>query len=59
MSRFQSFGAPLIAALVGVASGVYIFKPLIESSMTSMQDDLKLKKTLEASVSPSDPAKVQ
>ena len=59
MSRFQSLGGPLIAELVGVVSGVYIFKPLIESSMVSMQDDLKLKKTLEASVPPSDPAKVQ
>lgn len=59
MARFQHFAGPLVATLVGVVSGVYIFNPLIQSSMQSMQDTQKTKKTLEASVPPADPASLR
>lgn len=52
MARFQGLGAPLIAVAVGVASGVYIFKPLIENSMDNMKVEMEKKKALESGSPP-------
>lgn len=37
MSRAQSFASLLVATLVGVGSGYYIFQPLIEKSVREVQ----------------------
>jgi len=48
--RSQGAAGLLIATVAGVASGYYIFQPLIEQSMQKMMAERDLHKTVEAPV---------
>ena len=46
--RSQGAAGLIIATVVGVASGCYIFQPLVEQSMQKMMAERDLRKTVDA-----------